>query len=198
MSEAFNDRTTEHVARARKGDADSLAWLVRHLSPPLRLQARLRLDGSPVTDVEPDDLVQETWAIALPKLSELDPRDGRVTPVLVRFLGTTLLRRYQSHLKSRIRRGAPEPIRTEQAVQESAGAFRRMARDEGLESVEAALARLDEDERELLVLHGLEGQSWACLSTARGVPEGTLSSRYSRAIKRLREALGEDTVFDVL
>lgn len=196
---SFELETTEHVALARDGDRRSLAWLIDHLTPALRLQARHRLTGSPLKDLEPDDLVHEAWCVALPRLGDLRERDGRVTPVLVRFLATTLLRRYQSHLKSRLRRNLKlADCPAEQVEAELSGAVSRMVRAEQGAEIEAALDALGESERTLIVRRGLEGQSWAALAEQLGEPEGTLSSRYSRALTRLRERLQDTPIFEHL
>ena len=51
-----------------------------------------------------EDLVQEVWAVALPRLKDLVPRDDRLTPVLVRFLSQTLLNIYCNLMRKHIRR----------------------------------------------------------------------------------------------
>ena len=75
--------TTTLVRRAKLGDHESLATLVEKLTPLLLAQARYRL-GTSNTEVDPDDVVQEVWARALPRLPELSDRDGRQTPVLLK------------------------------------------------------------------------------------------------------------------
>src|SRR5262245_59213008 len=72
--------TTFHVRRARVGDEDSLAWVVERFSPLLRVAAEHRLGRVLRSIYEPDDLVQEVWLVALPKLAEISARDERYTP----------------------------------------------------------------------------------------------------------------------
>ena len=96
-------QTTLHVRRAREGDLTSLGWLAERLQPLLLAQARYRL-GS-LRAIEPEDLVAEAWCVALPRLAELAPREGRVTPVVLRFLSTTLLRLANNHVRREVRRG---------------------------------------------------------------------------------------------
>ena len=92
--------TSLHVRRAADGDGGSLSWVVSRLSPLLLAQATYRLGSRLRALYEPEDLVNETWAVTLPKLAELPARDGRLTPVLLRFLSTTLLHRIQSLVRS--------------------------------------------------------------------------------------------------
>jgi RNA polymerase sigma factor (sigma-70 family) len=58
-------------------------------------------------------------------------------------------------------------------------------RDEALE----ALARLDPDQRDVVLLHAWEGLSYEEIAAAVGVPIGTVRSRLARARQRLRQLL---------
>ncbi len=58
-----------------------------------------------------------------------------------------------------------------------------------LRDLEAALARLPAEQREVLLLVGLEQLSYAEASQALGIPVGTVMSRLSRARERLRELM---------
>ncbi|MGQ0663750.1 MAG: RNA polymerase sigma factor [Pseudomonadota bacterium] len=58
-----------------------------------------------------------------------------------------------------------------------------------LASLEAALARLPVDQRQVVLLVGLEQMSYQEAATALGVPIGTVMSRLHRGRERLREAL---------
>ena len=57
--------------------------------------------------------------------------------------------------------------------------------------LDAALATLNEQERSAIVLCHLEGMSRAEAAKALGCPEGTLSTRLSRALEKLRRKLGQ-------
>ncbi len=58
-------------------------------------------------------------------------------------------------------------------------------------SVRAALARLDEEHRRVLMLVGVEGLSYAEAAEATGTAVGTVKSRVSRARVRLAELLSD-------
>ncbi len=58
-----------------------------------------------------------------------------------------------------------------------------------LRDLDAALRRLPAEQREVLLLVGLEQLSYAEASQALGVPVGTVMSRLSRARERLRELM---------
>ncbi|MDP3273765.1 MAG: sigma-70 family RNA polymerase sigma factor [Deltaproteobacteria bacterium] len=56
-------------------------------------------------------------------------------------------------------------------------------------AVRRALASLDEDHRELIVLRDLEGLAYEEIVTITGLPDGTVKSRLHRARAALREAI---------
>jgi len=58
-----------------------------------------------------------------------------------------------------------------------------------LRTMDAALARLPEEQREIVVLVSVEGLTYAETATVLSVPIGTVMSRLSRARARLRELL---------
>jgi RNA polymerase sigma-70 factor, ECF subfamily len=70
-----------------------------------------------------------------------------------------------------------------------AAALRTSAR----ESLEAALRRLPEEFREVIVLRELQGLSYKEISEVAGVPIGTVMSRLSRARERLQHALAHES-----
>ena len=60
--------------------------------------------------------------------------------------------------------------------------------------LDRALARLPLEQREVLLLVGLEELSYKEAATALGIPVGTVMSRLARARQRLREILAADAV----
>ena len=61
-------------------------------------------------------------------------------------------------------------------------------------AVEAALARLPEPQREVLVLKVWAGLSFPQIAQALGVPTDTAASRYRYALAKLREQLSEELI----
>ena len=107
--------TSVHIARAHDGDEASRAWIVARFSPFLLMQARYRLHGGLRRICTPEDIVDEVWLVTLPRLGDLRPRDGTWKPVLLKFLGTTLLNQVNTlltrHLRERSRTAQPsEPV----------------------------------------------------------------------------------------
>lgn len=55
--------------------------------------------------------------------------------------------------------------------------------------IESALRQLPEDQREVLLLVGLDDMSYAEVASALGIPLGTVMSRLSRGRERLRQIM---------
>jgi RNA polymerase sigma-70 factor (ECF subfamily) len=191
--------TSYHVQRALVGDAASLEWLVAHLSPLLRAQAAYRLGPELRAFYEPDDLVQEAWLVLLPKIATLQPRGGRHTPVLLKFLSTTLLHRIRNLARKHITgTGAPAAADAVDAVAaDVSGAVSHALRAERRAEVSRCLAALPEHDREVLILRAIEQHTIKTSAVLLGVGEEAVAKRYTRALARLRQALPR-SVFDEL
>ena len=62
----------------------------------------------------------------------------------------------------------------------------------GLRDLGRALAQLSEDQRQAVLLVGLEGLAYAEAAEVLDVPLGTVMSRLNRGRQRLRELMGAD------
>ena len=199
MEDDAPDLTTLHVRRAVDGDGGSLGWLVERLSPALHLQARYRLRGPMANWGDPSDLVQDVWTVALPRLPDLVARDGRMTPVLVRFLSTTLLHRVNRMLESYLRGDRPRreaslagnssapgldgTARTQHGVSAS------VDRSELQAAVRNAIDALSQDDRDAIVLRGIEQMSNNKVAEILGLTPSAATMRYQKALERLRQKL---------
>ena len=153
--------------------------LIEHL-PRLRRYARA-LTG----DVNrADDLLQDTLERALAKLDLWQPGSD-----LRAWLFTLMHNLFVNQL--RVRR--PQETVMEDALDEpvSGGQMEALA----ARDIHAALAQLPEEQREVLLLVGLEQFGYAEAAQVLGVPTGTVMSRLSRARERMRQMLaGEPAV----
>jgi len=190
MSETDELDTSLHLQRARSGEAPSLAWIVARFSPLLLAQARYRLGRLPSGLCEPDDLVQDVWLTTLPRLPNLPERGGRHTPVLVRFLATALLNRCrtlaQKHLWGK---PARQPLPDDEAAvptSDQTDVVSRAVRDELGITVRNAIEQLDDADREVLVLRGIEQNATATVAMLLGTSPEAVSTRYRRALQSLR------------
>lgn len=184
--------TTSIVRGARCGDPLALGQMVERFTPWLLVQARYRLRGRLKHLCDPEDLVNDVWAIAFPRLASLDPREGRFTPVLVRFLSTTLLRRLEDLIeKHLISRAEDARLGSVENLPASAtGALASAQMREHHERLWRALESLPERDRDLVVLRGLEGHAVKEIATLLGMMPNTVTVAYARACARLRARLG--------
>ena len=183
--------TTVLLQAAVDGDGASLGWLVAHLSPLLVAQARWRLQGTLARAVEPEDLVQDAWLVALPRLRELVPRAGRRTPVLLRFLATTIVHRVNNLARELLRRGpvgAPS-VGPEASPDPHTGVVTAAVRAEQRRQLLATIDALEPIDREVLLLRGVEQRSQATTAELLGIRGDAVAMRFARALDRLRAQL---------
>ncbi len=137
-----------------------------------------------------EDLVQDLLVKLYPRQAEL-ARIEKLRPWLV----TTLYRMFIDDTRRRAR-SRLQPIDDETAFYDSVpsatpGPADSLAREQRLQSMQAAFDRLSDDHRTLLALHDIEGYRLNELHAMLGIPLGTLKSRIHRARARLRELLAE-------
>jgi RNA polymerase sigma-70 factor, ECF subfamily len=131
-----------------------------------------------------DDIVQDAMLRAFRGFDGF--RGGDVRPWLLtivrncwRSAGSATLRRGHTELQDGMADAAPDP--EENAVQ--AGHQRRL---------DAMIARLPDDFREVLILRELEDMSYREIADITGAPIGTVMSRLARARTMLREFAKEE------
>ncbi len=189
--------TTFHVGRAMGGDLASLDWVVRRLAPLLEAHAEFRL-GALRRTCEPVELVQEAWLVALPRLPELASRADRCTPVLLAFLTTTIVQRIYNLAKKQAReRERLDDVGVSKVAADVSGVVTHALRRERRDSVRTALDELSPDDRQVILLRGIEQQPTKTASVVLGISEDAVSKRYRRALQRLRDRL-PGSVFDEL
>jgi len=193
------DLTTLHVRAAIGGDAGSLDWVITRLTPLLMVQAEYRLGPALRQQVDPEDLVSEAWLVALPRLAEF-ARHPRATPVLLKFLTTTMTFRVNHLLRRRMTASHAVPPAAAAAMPEAAratGVVTNVVRSELADVVRQRIDSLDPADREVLVLRGIEQQPSQAVAVMLAITPAAVDQRFSRALKRLRESL-PDSAFEDL
>ena len=194
----MSDNTSIHVVRAIAGDHDSVGWLITHFRGLVEAQVRMRLRGhGRPQDVE--DLAADVWVIALQRLPDLLPRGQRHAPVLVRFLGTTVLGVCNNFLRSHARQAghlpraaaadgtAADPL--DQLAERTRGVVSRVLQREHGSLVDRCLRELPADKRDVLVLRLMEHRDNREIGALLGLPPNTVAVRYRRALEELRARL---------
>jgi RNA polymerase sigma-70 factor (ECF subfamily) len=201
MTAALPD--TEHlIEQASQGDSDARQQLLERHRGRLRRMVAVHLDRRVAARADPSDVVQEALADAAAKLSAyLRERPLPFYAWLRRLAWERLVKLHRRHLRAR-RRSArreepgvldlPDNSAVELArrlVASGTSPSRHLDRAELQARVRGALARLEEREREVLVLRYLEGLATKEIAAVLGVSEGAVKMRHLRALDRLRALL---------
>jgi RNA polymerase sigma factor (sigma-70 family) len=180
--------TTHHVRQAVAGNDASLAWVLERLTPFVEAHIRFRIGGrGNAHDVE--DLVADTWAVTLERLGDLRPREERLTPVLLAFLGRTALFNANNFLRRALignHGNATGSPRLSNLAERTRSTLGDVVDRELTVLLRTCLARLARDKREVLVLRLLEGKTNQEIAAVLGIPANTVAVRYRRAIEELR------------
>ena len=167
------------VERARGGDHDAFAVLVRASAARLDAAARLILRDRELAS----DAVQEAYIRAwrsLPGLREPDRFDAWLHRLLVRSCIDAL----------RHRRSRPVEIELDPLAGPSIGDHTADVVEREL--IDNALRRLDPTWRAVVVLHYFLGMPLPDAAATLGIPLGTAKSRLHRSLGLMRLALSEE------
>lgn len=178
----------ELVERALLGEEEAYRWLVDRFKRPIYSVLMRLVNDSGLAE----DLTQETFIKAFRFLSSYD-QERRLASWLFRIAHNTAL----DHLRRK--RPATVTLETEDqdegslmAVLEDETVARPERAAEGKQQVrhlEAALAELSLDEREIILLRFSEGLSYQEIADVTGVAMGSVKTHIHRGRKRLAAAL---------
>jgi RNA polymerase sigma factor (sigma-70 family) len=194
-----SDLTTRLLRSGLAGNAADLEVLLVRLTPLLRAVARRCLRTVVGVGVDPDDVVQDVWLRCLPRLGAVQPRDGRITPPVVKYLSTAIQRRARDELLRLARQwsaAAPEASGGELPAA-TAGVLTRLFARERQDVVLQAIEALDEIDRDALVLVSIEQVPLPEAALILGISSAAVRQRHHRAKERLRAEL-PDSLFDEL
>lgn len=197
---------SQHVRRALAGDLESLAAVVERFTPLLLAQASYRLGTKLKRFADPEDVVNDVWARALPRLSTIEVREGRMTPVLVKFLSIALLRRvrdlFEKHVLGKKLAEAAEGVDTGDPLAalpaEQSGVVTRAVKKERQGLLAAAIDGLPPNDREVLVLRGIEMRTNQEVAAMLEIDADAASTRYRRALARLEESAPKSLLRDFM
>ena len=167
------------VRRARKGEELAFSQLVE------RYQRAAYSVAYSVTGSREDaeDAAQESFLVALQRLDECrnPERFAGWLMTIVRTRSRNLVRRETLRETDQLPSAARSKVPTPDRVAETA---------ELREMLEKALAGLPEVQRQIVLLHDVEGWKHREIAEALELPSGTVRSHLHFARKSLREALG--------
>jgi len=191
---------------AAAGDADARNRLFHRHRRRLRQVVALRLAARLRARVDPSDIVQDSLADADRKFDGY--LHARPLPFFL-WLRQLALERvaeaHRRHVKARCRSVDREAAAVDDLPEDAVGELvgrladdgtsqgARLEREEARQRVLAALGRLSERDREVLVLRYLEQLSVAEAAVVLGVSEGAVKVRHVRALRRIAAELeGEE------
>ncbi len=188
-------------ARVRSGDRDALAGLFAEHEERLRRWVDRRLDPRLRARISPSDMVQEVYLAAEARLDHYRERPDMAFGVWVRLLADQrLIDAHRRHLGAEARDAGREVGLGRGADSGAADLAARLAgdftspsqaamRQEVHEILARAIEAMDPLDREVLSLRHFDELSNDEVAGLLGIPKGTASKRYVRALARLREIL---------
>jgi RNA polymerase sigma-70 factor (ECF subfamily) len=168
------------VARCRRGDEDAWFELVERFSNYV-YAIIIRAYRVPASDA--DDVFQEVFARAYEQLGSLRD-DGAFQPWLAQLTRRLTIDRLRLSAREVL---GDDPVET---LASEAGPDMELI-DEAL-TVRLALDGLPEHCREVLDRFFARDQSYRTIAQALEIPPGTIASRISRCLQRLRQRLEEE------
>lgn len=179
---AIDDRL---IDRSLAGDSAAYGDLVRRYQDRLR-GSLLRLTGSAE---ESEDVAQEAFVQAYLKLSSFQ-RSSRFYTWIYRIafnqaISKNRKRRPRVSLNAVQEAGGPEP------TTDTANPVEPTLRGERAELLHAAIAQLEDDHRQVIVLREFEEMDYQQIAELIDAPIGTVRSRLFRARTQLRELLAD-------
>jgi RNA polymerase sigma-70 factor (ECF subfamily) len=197
--------TDELLNRAASGDNDARSALLQRHRGRLKRMISLRMDPRLAARLDASDIVQETLTAASRRLERyLRERPVPFYPWLRQLAWDRLVEQHRRHLHARRRSVLREQAEFFRLSAESAarlaqrlltpgdGPGAQMQQREVNRLVRAALERLPDADREVLVLRYLEQLSAREVGAVLGLSEEAAKKRALRALKRLRELLPGD------
>ncbi|HEX2678818.1 MAG TPA: sigma-70 family RNA polymerase sigma factor [Polyangiales bacterium] len=169
---------SEVLRAVAHGDRDSLGTLYDRHAPAM-LALGMRIVG---VRREVEDLLHDVFLEAWRHAGDYDPRRGSVKTWLLLRMRSRCLDRVRSHGFSRVDPLLQEPMRSQAADRTERGVDGARVR--------ALVRELPQGQREVLELGYFAGFSFQEIADQLGIPIGTVKSRVSAAMVKLRSELG--------
>ncbi|HEV2150282.1 MAG TPA: sigma-70 family RNA polymerase sigma factor [Longimicrobiaceae bacterium] len=176
----MSEEVAHLLGRAQCGDPAAVERLVRlHLGAAYAVA--LAVTGDPT---EAEDVVQDAMVAALARLGDVRRPEG-FAPWLMQIVRN----RSKNVLRSRTVRAAL-PLEAAAASPDGSSPARDAERADLRDRLREGLATLTETQREVVLMHDMEGWKHREIGAALGLPEGTVRHHLFNARRSLRAFLG--------
>jgi RNA polymerase sigma-70 factor (ECF subfamily) len=183
------DTTYVLLERAKAGNPEALESLFARHIPVLQRWARGRLPRWTRDIADTSDLVQETVLQMFKRVEAFEPRGEGA---LQAYLRQAVLNRIRNELRSKGRKPAIEDL-DERIASDQTSPLEAAIRQEQLDRYDAAMARLSEHERDLIVARLELGLTYEEIAGALEKPSWNAARMAAaRALMRLAEELKRD------
>jgi RNA polymerase sigma-70 factor (ECF subfamily) len=187
------------LSRASEHDPTAVQELFTLHRQRLKHMVAMRMDSRLASRLDPSDVVQEAFAVATKKLpGYLRERPVNFYPWLRQIAWERLVELHRKHVhaerRSVRREQHQEPGLSDESMLKLVGRLpysgsspsRQLLDEEANARVREALAKLSEQDREVLVMLYLEQMRPQEVGQSLGLPEKTVNMRHLRALRRLR------------
>ena len=188
------------------GDHRAVEHVIGKYGPRLRRMIAARLDPRLARRVDPSDVVQETFMEVARRLPRyLRDRPLPLYPWLRKVAAERLADLADRHIHAQ-RRSVQREVWSlgvsdesvvqlaRQLAQSGTTPSRHVVREESREQIRAALERLADADREILLMRFMEQLSTKDMAAALGISPEAVGMRRLRALKRLSDELGEQSL----
>jgi len=183
---SYDDQTQVILRSAQSGDRRALEELFDRVAPMLLSWAHLRMSPAFRQKVDPGDVVQEVWLRAIQRLSQLDPQSTRFRAWIFRVAHFVLIEMSRAQL-----RGSGPGLQNASSLLAAeptpeSGVSTRLARADAVEAFARLASGLNVENRELVVLRGLEGCSFEEIARRLGRRPAAWEKRWQRLRSRIQ------------
>ncbi len=194
------------VQEAVQGDSRALSALLEHFGPRVASHLNGHIASEWRASIQVEDVMQVTFLEAFLQIEHLKARDSSTFLSWLRRIAENNLMDATRGLQAEKR---PQPSKRASGLDRSGGfsdlldllagagttPSRRLAKKEAGQIINAALERLPLDYRRVLQLYDLQGRSGPEVAKEIGRSRGAVHMLRARALDRLREELGPQSLF---
>ena len=189
MEDEHSAPTDDLVARAGAEDAEAFNQLYSRIAPALLAWAEIRIHSRLKRVIDAEDIMQEVWVRAMDRYrKESEPPVKSFRPWLfgiAQFVVMEALRRSRSHVADAAQPGTPMTD-LDRIPASVTSLSRELKQDDAYRIFLQHVEDLSEEERQLLIYRGLEGQDHAEVARRMGIDHAAARKRWGRLRERLR------------